>query len=65
MLFGTSNSLKKYEHFKKVNIGMTTIKITKKVKGLGFHIDNELKMEDQIKNIIRTCYLSSKNIAFI
>ena len=49
MLFGTKNLLKKYEHFTKINIGTTTIKITKQVKDLGVYIDNELKMDIQIK----------------
>ena len=65
MLFGTRKSLKKYEEFKQIKIGMTMIKITKKVKDLGVHIDNELKMGDQINNIVRTCNYHIRNIAFI
>ena len=65
MLFGTKSSLKKYEQFNQIKMGHTTINITKKVKDLGVYIDNELKMEDQIKNIIKICNYHIRNIAFI
>ena len=65
MLFGTKKMLKKYEHFNHIEIGTTTIEITKKVKDLGVYIDNELKMEDQIKNTVKICNYHIRNIAFI
>ena len=65
MLFGTKNSLKKYEHFNQIKISTTTIEITKKVKDLGVYIDNELKMDDQIKNTVKICNYHIRNIAFI
>ena len=65
MLFGTKKSLKKYEHFNQIKISTTTIEITKKVRDLGVYIDNELKMEDQIKNTVKICNYHIRNIAFI
>ena len=65
MLFGTKKLLKRYENFNQIKLGKTTIEITKKVKDLGVFIDNELKMEDQIKSTVRICNYHIRNIAFI
>ena len=65
MLFGTKYALKKYEEFKQIRIGASTIKITKKVKDLGVYIDNELKMKDQINQTVNICNYHIRNIAFI
>ena len=64
MLFGTKNSLKKYEHFNNLKTS-TTIEITKRVKYIGDYIDNELKMDNQIKNTVKICNYHIRNIAFI
>ena len=65
MIFGTRNSLKKYELVNQIKIGTTEIDIKKKVKDLGVYIDNELKMDDQIKNTVKICNYHIRNIAFI
>ena len=65
MLFGTKNSLKKYEQVKHIQIGTATIKIVSKVKDLGVYIDKELKMIDQINYTVKTCNYHIRNIAFI
>ena len=65
MLFGTKNSLKKYDQFKHIEIGTSTIEITKRVKDLGVLIDNELKMKDQINQTVNICNYHLRNIAFI
>ena len=65
MLFGSKNSLKRYDHVNQIKIGTTTIEIVKKVKDLGVYIDKELKLEDQINHTVKTCNYHLRNIAFI
>lgn len=65
MLFGSDDALRKYEHFKRITIGSSTINIVAAVRNLGVLIDNKMLMKNHILHITKTCNYHIRNIAFI
>ena len=65
MLFGTAKATRKYEFFKTVTIGSSTINVVTIVRNLGVLIDNTLSMKDHILNTVKICNHHIRNIAFI
>ena len=65
ILFSSPNAIKKYEHFKDITIGSTTIGITTVVRNLGAQIDNKLSMKTHVLQTVKTCNYHIRNIAFI
>ena len=65
MLFGTENTLKNYEQFQHIMIGMPNIKIVPVLQNLGVLIDSNLTMKNQISNIVKVYNHQLRNIEFI
>ena len=65
MLFGSANTLKKYEHFQKITIGSSSVDVVTVVRNLGVYIDNRLSMKNHILHVVKTCNYHIRNIAFI
>ena len=65
MLFGTANAIRKYEHFKTITIGSSTINIVTVVRNLGVFIDNNLSMKEHVLKTVKICNHHIRNIAFI
>ena len=65
MLFGSANTLKKYEHFQKITVGSSSVDVVTVVRNLGVYIDNKLSMNNHILHVVKTCNYHIRNIAFI
>ena len=65
MLFGSANTLKKYEHLKKISAGSSGIGIVTVMRNLGVNVDDKLSMKNHILYVVRTCNYHIRNIAFI
>ena len=65
MLFGSANALRKYEHFQRITVWLSSIDIVAVVRNLGVFVDNKLSMKNHILHVVRICNYHIRNIAFI
>ena len=65
MLFGSTHTLKKYDHLENITIGLSIINIKKVVRDLGVQVDSTLSMKNQVLQTVKMCNFNIRNIAFI
>ena len=65
MVIGQSHNLNKLEQVPTLTIGNLQITATTSARNIGAIIDNQLKMVDQVNNVIRMCYASLYSLSRI